>query len=58
LPSKGTSKEAPAALDRIVKLDGYFAVPSIEHPVILREGRRTLDPPGLNLDISKVFENR
>jgi hypothetical protein len=46
------------ALDRTVKLDGYFAVPSIEHPVILREGRRALDPPGLNLDISKVFENR
>jgi hypothetical protein len=46
------------ALDRTVKLDGYFAGPSIEHPVILREGRRALDPPGLNLDISKVFENR
>ena len=50
--------DSTARKDRTVKLDGYFAVPSIEHPVILRESRRTLDPPGLNPDISKVYENR
>ena len=73
--------DSTARKDRTVKLDGYFAVPSIRHylivdweerkithyrrensgmakPVILREGALTLDPRGLILDISKVFEDR
>ena len=70
--------DSTARKDRTVKLDGYFAVPSIKHylivdweereitqyrrkgsslakPVIVRDGTLSLQPPGLTLDISKVF---
>jgi Uma2 family endonuclease len=73
--------DSTARKDRTVKLDGYCAVPTIEHyllvdweereishyrregsesppPLAMRKGRLTLDPPGLTLDISKVFEDR
>ena len=69
-----------ARKDRTVKLDGYFAVPSIKHylivdwekrelmhyrregsglvpPIIFCAGTLPLEPPGLTLDISKLFQN-
>ena len=69
-----------ARKDRTVKLDGYCAVPTIEHyllvdweeraithhrregsgltkPVIVRDGSLMLDPPGLTVDISRVFQD-
>ena len=71
--------DSTARKDRTVKLDGYFAVPSIEHYLIVdweereishhhreadsvakrvvRDGVLTLDPPGLPLDISKIFQD-
>jgi len=73
--------DSTARKDRTVKLDGYFAVPSITHylivdweepeithyrregsglakPVIVRDGNLMLNPPGLPLDVTKVFEDR
>ena len=72
--------DSTARKDRTVKLDGYFAVPTIEHlsarrlggaryhrhrpegsgltkPVIVRDGSLMFDPPGLAVDISKVFQD-
>jgi Uma2 family endonuclease len=72
--------ESTARRDRTVKLDGYFAVPTIEHyllvdweeravthyrreggeltkPVIVRDCSLTLDPPGLTVDISRMFQD-
>ena len=72
--------DSTARKDRTVKLDGYFAVPSIKHylivdweereishyrregvelakPVIVRDGILSLEPPGLTLDITKVFQD-
>ena len=73
--------DSTARKDRSVKLDGYFAVPSIKHylivdweereishyrgegsglakPVIARDGILSLEPPGLALDVTKVFQDR
>ncbi len=72
--------DSTARKDRTVKVDGYFAVPSIKHylivdweereimhyrregggiakPVIVRDGILSLQPPGLTLDITKVFQD-
>ncbi len=69
-----------ARKDRTVKLDGYFAVSSIKHylivdweereithhrhqcagsakPVMIREGSLMLDPLGLSLDVTKLFQD-
>ncbi|MGB7914423.1 MAG: Uma2 family endonuclease [Rhodomicrobium sp.] len=72
--------DSTARKDRTVKLDGYCAVPTIEHyllvdweeraithhrregsgltkPVIVHDGSLMLDPPGLTVDISRVFQD-
>jgi Uma2 family endonuclease len=72
--------DSTARNDRTVKLDGYFAVSTIEQyllvdweeranthqqregsglakPVIMRAGSLALSPPGLTVDISKVFQD-
>ena len=69
-----------ARKDRTVKLEGYFAVCSIRHylivdweereishyrrqgegsakPVMIRAGGLMLDPLGLSLDVTKLFQN-
>jgi len=71
--------DSTARKDRTIKLDGYFAVPSIKHylivdweereivhyrregsgpakPVIVRDGILRLDPLGLALDVTKLFQ--
>ncbi len=72
--------DSTARKNRTVKLDGYFAVSSIKHylivdweereithyrrqgagsakPVMIREGSLMLDPLGLSLDVTKLFQD-